>query len=557
MKRLGIYHPAGKAGQTGANVFGMQVANLDLFQALARHGGLDRLDVLTHVEVDAPALRDGLLGPEGGTTEISSALVTNQQRVAEAGTLIRGGPRIDELAWIRRTTVGARAYSLIGLIHTIAPPAMRQDIAGAVIAPTEDWDAIVCTSPSIKAAMERMFAEWGDYLGTRFGGRARPRPRLPLVPLGVNGDVFAAAADRPASRAKQRVALGAAAEDVVLLWVGRLSYFEKAFPQAMFRAAQEAATSAGASVHFAMVGWFPGGDADEARYRQAAEAYSPSVKVHFLNGNDRALLDDMWAAADIFISLVDNIQETFGITPLEAMAAGVPVVVSDWDGYRYTVRDGIEGALIPTLGAPAHDLLKDQAISHSLAMMSYQSYVGVVAQHTAVHVGRAAEAIASLIRSPDLRRRMGEAGRRRIRETFDWRVVAPQYVALAEELAAVRTAAADDAKRPPHPLKGDPYRDFSGFPTQVLRLDDPVSLRPGTGPADLERAAGITLDQFAAARRATPAEASAILARLATEGAVPVRALLESVPTHRRKPLLLGIMWMAKAGILDWPVRTG
>ena len=25
------------------------------------------------------------------------------------------------------------------------------------------------------------------------------------------------------------------------------------------------------------------------------------------------------------------------------MAAGVPVVVSDWDGYRYTVSDGVEG----------------------------------------------------------------------------------------------------------------------------------------------------------------------------------------------------------------------
>ena len=48
---------------------------------------------------------------------------------------------------------------------------------------------------------------------------------------------------------------------------------------------------------------------------------------------------ELWAAADVFLSLVDNIQETFGITPLEAMAAGLPVVASDWDGYRYTMRD--------------------------------------------------------------------------------------------------------------------------------------------------------------------------------------------------------------------------
>jgi glycosyltransferase involved in cell wall biosynthesis len=30
------------------------------------------------------------------------------------------------------------------------------------------------------------------------------------------------------------------------------------------------------------------------------------------------------------------------------MAAGIPVVVSDWDGYKDTVRDGVDGFRIPT-----------------------------------------------------------------------------------------------------------------------------------------------------------------------------------------------------------------
>jgi glycosyltransferase involved in cell wall biosynthesis len=47
--------------------------------------------------------------------------------------------------------------------------------------------------------------------------------------------------------------------------------------------------------------------------------------------------------------LSDNIQETFGIVPIEAMAAGLPVVVLDWDGYKNTVRDGIDGFRVPTL----------------------------------------------------------------------------------------------------------------------------------------------------------------------------------------------------------------
>jgi glycogen synthase len=49
----------------------------------------------------------------------------------------------------------------------------------------------------------------------------------------------------------------------------------------------------------------------------------------------------------------DNIQETFGLTPLEAMAAGLPVIVGDWDGYKDTVRDGVDGFRIPSLMPPA------------------------------------------------------------------------------------------------------------------------------------------------------------------------------------------------------------
>src|SRR6202012_5551691 len=135
---------------------------------------------------------------------------------------------------------------------------------------------------------------------------------------------------------------------------------------------------------FVLAGWFPGGERERQFYEAAARAYAPDVAVHFVPGDDRARIGALWAGADVFVSLVDNIQETFGITPVEAMAAGLPVVVSDWDGYRSTVRDGVEGFLIPTLGGPPGGLGDTFALRLALEMDSYQAYVGTVAQHTAL-----------------------------------------------------------------------------------------------------------------------------------------------------------------------------
>ena len=63
---------------------------------------------------------------------------------------------------------------------------------------------------------------------------------------------------------------------------------------------------------------------------------------------DPVLRFDVWRAADLVVSLVDNIQETFGLVIVEAMASGLPVVATDWDGYRDLVDDGRTGLLVPT-----------------------------------------------------------------------------------------------------------------------------------------------------------------------------------------------------------------
>jgi len=338
-------------------------------------------------------------------------------------------------------------------------------------------------------------------------------------------------------------------DEVLVLWVGRLSFYEKAFPGPMFAAVQRAAQASGISMHFALAGWFPG-EADKGRYEESARDHAPDVSVHFLDGNDRTLLGDLWAAADVFLSLVDNIQETFGITPLEAMAAGLPVVASDWDGYRFTIRHGTDGFLIPTLGGPAGPLGSAMLQRHTLGAATYQSYVGEVAQHTAVHIGRAAEALSALIRSPDLRRQMGAAGRARVRESFDWPVVAKAYQALLDELAAIRSAADDPApRRRDDPVRHDPFAAFAGFASQVQTVDTPISSR--VSAADV-RALDGALDRVFTGLQATPQECEQIVELVATGAAGTVREVLLAFPVVRRRAVELAIVWLAKLGLVDW-----
>ena len=279
-----------------------------------------------------------------------------------------------------------------------------------------------------------------------FRRNPRAAPQLPLLPLGVDQVALLDQRTDQRSRDFLRRHLRLAEHDVLVLWLGRLSFFEKAYPQGMFIALQKAAHRCGRRLHFVMAGWFPGGESDHSKYQEAALFHAPDVPVHFLDGKNPDVVRCCWAAADLFLSLVDNPQETFGLAPVEAMAAGLPVVVSDWDGYRYTVSDGVEGFRVPTLAPARAKQGEELALQHDHGLLPYQDYVGAVAQHVAVDTEAAAAAIARLAEDPALRQRMGEAGRLTVQKRFNWPVIARLHHQLYAELADRRRAAQESIR---------------------------------------------------------------------------------------------------------------
>jgi D-inositol-3-phosphate glycosyltransferase len=101
------------------------------------------------------------------------------------------------------------------------------------------------------------------------------------------------------------------------------------------------------------------------RLKQVAEEEGVSASITFTGRMKRDMLKYYYSAADIFITT--PWYEPFGITPLEAMACGTPVIGSDVGGIKYSVEDGETGYLVPandpvTLAEKVTELLNDEAL---------------------------------------------------------------------------------------------------------------------------------------------------------------------------------------------------
>jgi len=139
-------------------------------------------------------------------------------------------------------------------------------------------------------------------------------------------------------------------------------------------------------------------------------------------GFTRAELNALYNAADVYFSTTGG--EGFGLTLAESMAAGTPVVVTDWAADRETVGDG--GVLIP----PLHDTYGEPVRYHH---QTYGMDFGVPDAKAFV------QPTLDLLANKRARREMGAAGRLHVKRSFSWDVCAAQFVDLfsqASEAAA-------------------------------------------------------------------------------------------------------------------------
>jgi glycosyltransferase involved in cell wall biosynthesis len=483
----------------------------------------------------------------GRTEPVHLVNRTNLAALAQAGTVYHPGPGIGEQA-LQRAAFGHGAWSLCGITHTTSSAGAMDAIAEWLTAPVQPWDAVICTSTAVKGHVEQLLNAQLRYLQDRLGIQRAVLPQLPVIPLGIHTADFRFDA---AQRATARQRLGADSEALVVLFMGRLSFHAKAHPLAMYQALEQSAQRTGKTVWLVECGWHANEPIRNA-YATAATLACPSVRVMTLDGRDAASRQIAWASADVFCSLSDNIQETFGIVPLEAMAAGLPVVVSDWNGYRDTVREGVEGFRIPT-AMPGPGLGTDLALRHALEIDTYDMYCGHTCSLVAVDVEAAADALSQLFRSAELRQRMGAAGRARATAVYDWSAIIPQYEGLWQDLAARRAQSGLPPGAPaPWPARLDPFAGFVGYPTHLLSLDTRLRLVGGSAVAANDRLKAyrqLAMVNFAQYVLPTVEESITVFDAL-DSGTRSANQLVDAIPAERRGPVLRGLVNLMKLGLI-------
>ena len=540
-----IYY-AGDAYSTANKIMGRQSAGKAFMRGVARTWPKADLHGLGQGAATAKAMYAQLAG-DGFDGQLKWLEVPNWAALGEVGALYYPSPAAKDFSY-SRNAFNPGAFSVMGVTFTLSSNGAMDQVADLVLPPFKPWDAMICISQAALDFTTRLHDEMKAWWAAQTGATRFNTPQLPVIALGVDCPSFTPDAKL---RESARAALQLQAHEVAFLFSGRLSFHAKANPAPMYQALEQAAQHA--SVVCIEAGVFPN-DAIRTGFLAAQKTLAPSVRFIWVDGQDELRYRQAWQGADAFVSLSDTIQETFGLTPVEAMAAGLPVVVSDWNGYKDTVRDGVDGFRVPTILPPA-GVGGDLAMRHALGLDTYDFYIGRASLATVIEPTALAQACIALASQPELRARMGAAGLARATRDFDWPVILQRYAQLAGELTKIRLAAGPQAPEP-WVQRADPFARFGHFSSQTLAGNARVLAQP-SAQARLSDLRSLTMANYAFEASLLPPETIiALLSLLEKNGSQTVNDLL--VAAGVATPVgVRCLMWLWKFDLVQVaPVQT-
>lgn len=278
------------------------------------------------------------------------------------------------------------------------------------------YDSIVCLTDTYRRAVRKSFTEFLS------PGR-EPPCRLDVLAHGVDSELFFPADERGRMEARQLLRLPT--DCPIVLYFGRVTPYDKADLLPVLRAWARLPASCG---NLVIVGG-EGAPGYIERLRSTASELGIAGRVLF-EGQVPASLRPLWyRASDVFLFPSDTIQEAQGSTLAEAMASGLPVVSTDWDGSKNIVRDGETGIRVPTRMSPSIASVGPFSCVSTLLMDYFYA-----SQCVTVDPDALAAALKKLTQDAGLRKRMGKAGRRVVEEELSWAAIMPKWSQLWAEL---------------------------------------------------------------------------------------------------------------------------
>lgn len=429
---------------------GARIYHSEFFRGLLRYSSFDR------IFVPARSARAPDIGA-GKRLETVSESEVPALTSAENLTFVTPGIALFDLFRIRRLVRRPRT-PCTGIIHSLDGPNHPLLLLGTMLSGPQSWDALVCSSNAGLIAMQNGMR----LLSATFGDPARkslPAIRMPVIPLGIDAEQFRSA---PQDIEDKRFGLGSGP---IILFLGRLSPLSKADLTPLIIAFAEV-SSRHPSAQLVIAGDDTQHSASGELLRLAGALACRNVRVITDLSTDEKLA--LYRRASVFVALSDNLQETFGITVLEAMAAGLPVIAADWSGYKELVLDGLTGFLIPSL------LPEYPPYFEELRTYAGPSVNQVLALTTVVDPEALVHAMDCLLSNAGRAREFGELGAQRARQFFDWSVVIKKYEELWTELGAI---AISSPGQPEREISHFPYLEiFAHFPTKTVSSQMAVSL---------------------------------------------------------------------------------
>ena len=330
------------------------------------------------------------------------------------------------------------------------------------------FDAVVCSSAAARDACKRLLELAAGALSERGAEPPEFKAQFPVVPFGVDTDVY-----RPRHKAEVRHQLGLPVNAFVFLWVGRLSPRSKADLLPLLTAhAEVLSRNRDRQPLLVLAGSDPEGYA--VLLEEAARDLGIATVVMVVRTDAATPMEYWYSAADAFVFPVDNLQESFGVAVIEAMASGLPQIVADWSGCRETVVHHQTGLHVPTYWASCDAAAVDSWSMHG----DWDQAADVLAKTVACDVRTLVSHMEVLLTNDDLRAAMSAASRARALATYDWSVVVQQYVSL---WAALREEGQRAATPLAAPAGSTPafFAAFSGYASHLLTGATNVELPNG------------------------------------------------------------------------------